>query len=91
MLTLVESTYALTVPARSFERWSVGVSNDQPKQWWKSKTIVLNGLTAGIAVLTALQGQAIVQEYPRASAAVVAGLSALNIALRIVTYLPIGG
>jgi hypothetical protein len=64
---------------------------DSQKKWWQSKTIILNGLTAGIAVLTALQGQAIVQEYPKATAAIVAGLSGLNIALRIVTYLPIGG
>lgn len=60
------------------------------KPFWKSKIIILNTLSAGIAVLTALQGQAIIQGYPRASAVVVAGLSGLNIALRIVTYLPIG-
>ncbi len=65
-------------------------AGEPSKVWWKSKTILLNGLTAGIAVLTALQGQAIVQDYPKATAAIVAGLSALNIALRVVTYLPIG-
>ena len=64
---------------------------DKSKAWWQSKTIIVNALSAGVAVLTALQGQAIVQEYPRASSAVVAALSGLNIALRIATYLPIGG
>lgn len=61
------------------------------KSWWKSKTIWVNGLSAGIAVLTALQGQAIIQDYPRASAAVVAGLSVLNVGLRLITYLPLEG
>jgi hypothetical protein len=61
------------------------------KAWWKSKTIWVNALSAGVAVLTALQGQAIVQDYPRASAAVVAGLGVLNIGLRIITYLPLEG
>lgn len=61
------------------------------KAWWKSKTIWINALSAGVAVLTALQGQAIVQDYPRASAAVVAGLGVLNIGLRIITYLPLEG
>lgn len=62
----------------------------ETKSWWKSKTILLNGITAAIAVLTALQGQAIIQDYPKATAAIVAGLSGLNIAMRIVTALPIG-
>jgi hypothetical protein len=61
------------------------------KSWWKSKTIWVNALSAGIAVLTALQGQAIVQDYPRASAAVVAGLGVLNVGLRLITYLPLEG
>lgn len=61
------------------------------KKWYLSKTLWINSLSAGVAVLTALQGQAIIQEYPRASAAVVAGLSALNVALRLVTYLPLEG
>ena len=61
------------------------------KAWWASKTIWLNAITAGIATLTALQGQAIVAEYPKAAAAIVAGLGVLNICLRVVSVLPIGG
>ena len=60
------------------------------KPWYKSKTIWLNTITAGIAVLTALQGQQIVADNPKASALVLAGLSGLNIALRFVTILPLG-
>lgn len=60
------------------------------KAWWKSKTIWVNGLSAGIAVLTALQGQALIQDHPSAAAGIVAGLNVLNIALRIVTSLRIG-
>ena len=61
------------------------------KKWWQSKTVIVNALSAGIAVLTTLQGQAIVAEYPKATAIIVAALSGLNIALRFVTVLPIGG
>lgn len=63
----------------------------QSKAWWASKTIWVNAITAGIAMLTALQGQAMVAEYPKAAAAIVAGLGMLNIGLRIITVLPIGG
>lgn len=61
------------------------------KKWWQSKTVIVNALTAGVAVLTTLQGQAIIAEYPKATAIVVALISGLNIALRFVTVLPIGG
>jgi len=60
------------------------------KKWWQSKTVIVNALSAAAAVLTTLQGQAIVAEYPKATAIVVAALSGLNIALRFVTVLPIG-
>jgi len=60
------------------------------KPWWTSKTIWLNTITAAVATLTALQGQAIVGEYPKAAAAVVAVLGVLNIGLRLITVLPIG-
>ena len=60
------------------------------KVWYKSKTIWLNGITALIAVATTLQSQSIVAEYPQSSAAIVATLAALNVALRIVSVLPIG-
>lgn len=61
------------------------------KSWWQSKTIWINAITAATATLTALGGQQIVQEYPKASAAIVAALGVLNVALRIITVLPIGG
>jgi hypothetical protein len=63
----------------------------ESKPWWKSKTLWINSITAGIAVLTALQGQTIIQDHPQATAAIVAGLSALNIGLRLITYLPLEG
>ena len=61
------------------------------KRWWQSKTILVNAITAGIATLTALQGQALIADNPQAAAWIVAGLGALNIGLRIVSVLPIGG
>jgi len=60
------------------------------KAWWASRTIWINGITAAIAIVTSLQGQAIVAEYPKAAAALVAGLGVLNIGLRLITVLPIG-
>ena len=61
------------------------------KAWYQSKTIWVNAITAATATLTVLAGQQIVVEHPRASAAIVAALGALNIGLRLVTLLPIGG
>ena len=60
------------------------------KAWWASRTIWVNTITAAIATLTVLQGQSIVTEYPKAAAAIVAGLALLNIGLRLITVLPIG-
>ena len=60
------------------------------KTWYASKTIWLNTITALIAVATTLQSQSIIAEYPQASAAIVATLAVLNVALRIVSVLPIG-
>ena len=64
---------------------------EQSKSWWKSKTIWINAITALTATLTVLGGQQIVVEHPQASAAIVAVLGGLNVALRIITVLPIGG
>jgi hypothetical protein len=61
------------------------------KSWWQSKTIWINAITAATATLTVLGGQQIVAENPKAAAAIVAVLGGLNIALRIITVLPIGG
>jgi hypothetical protein len=61
------------------------------KAWWKSKTIWINAITAATATLTALAGQQIVTDHPAISAGLVAALGGLNIVLRIITVLPIGG
>ena len=61
------------------------------KSWWASKTIWVNAITAATATLTVLAGQQIVSEHPGVAAAIVAALGALNVALRIITVLPIGG
>ncbi len=61
------------------------------KSWWQSKTIWINAITAITATLTVLGGQQIVAEHPRASAAIVAVLGGLNVAMRLITVLPIGG
>jgi hypothetical protein len=70
--------------------WGVEMSAKN-KSWWQSKTIWINAITAATATLTALGGQQIVAENPKAAAAIVAVLGGLNIALRIITVLPIGG
>ena len=59
------------------------------KSWWASKTIWVNAITAATATLTVLAGQQIVSDHPAVAAAIVAALGALNIALRIVTVLPL--
>lgn len=59
------------------------------KSWYKSKTILINTITAGIAVITALQGQQIVAENPQLAAGLVVAVSIANIALRAVTFLPL--
>ncbi len=59
------------------------------KAWWQSKTIWINAITAATATLTVLGGQQIVAEHPQASAAIVAILGVLNVALRLITCLPV--
>jgi hypothetical protein len=59
------------------------------KSWYKSKTIIVNTLTAGIAVIIALQGQQIVADHPQLAAGLVVAISIANIALRAVTFLPL--
>lgn len=60
------------------------------KPWWQSKTMILNGLTAATAVMVAISQQQIIQDYPKATAAVAATIAGLNMAIRVVTYLPLG-
>ena len=61
------------------------------KAWYQSKTIWINAITAATATLTVLAGQQIVTDHPAIAAGLVAALGGLNIALRIITVLPIGG
>ena len=61
------------------------------KKWWKSKTVIVNILTATVAVLTTLVDQQIIAENPQAVALTIAAISGVNIALRFVTIFPIGG
>ena len=65
------------------------MADKQKKAWWQSKTIWINAITAATATLTVLGGQQIVVEHPQASAAIVAALGALNVALRLITSLPV--
>jgi len=61
------------------------------KSWWQSKTILVNAITAATATMTVLGGQQIVVDHPAIAAGIVAAIGGLNIALRIITVLPIGG
>ena len=63
---------------------------DSAKKWWLSKTIILNIVSAGIAVITAAAGTDLVSQHPQAAAIAAATLAGLNIALRFITVLPIG-
>jgi len=65
--------------------------SDKAKAWYQSKTIWINAITAATATLTVLAGQQIVTDHPAIAAGLVAALGGLNIALRLVTLLPIGG
>ena len=51
----------------------------------------VNAITALTATLTVLGGQQIVTDHPAIAAGLVAALGVLNVALRIITVLPIGG
>jgi hypothetical protein len=61
----------------------------QPKPWYKSRTINLNALTTIVVVLTALQGQSFVSEHPRISLGITAAVSIANIILRTITTQPV--
>jgi hypothetical protein len=59
------------------------------KSWWQSKTIWINAITAATATLTVLGGQQIVTDHPAIAAGLVAALGVLNVALRLITCLPV--
>jgi hypothetical protein len=75
---------------RIIASWGVKMSA-KSKSWWQSKTIWINAITAATATLTVLGGQQIVADHPAIAAGIVAVIGGLNIALRIITVLPIGG
>lgn len=60
------------------------------KAWFTSKTLIINTLTLAASLLTVAAGSDLVAQYPRAAAGIAAGLSAINIALRFLTVMPIG-
>ena len=64
---------------------------DSTKKWWLSKTIIVNIVSAGIAVVSAAAGTDLIAQHPQAAAIAAATLAGLNIALRFITVLPIGG
>ena len=63
---------------------------DKSKSWLSSKTVIVNALSLAAGLLTVAAGSELVTQYPRAAAAIASGLAAVNIALRFVTFLPIG-
>ncbi len=64
---------------------------DAMKSWFQSKTIIVNSLTLAASLLSVLAGSQLIAEYPRGAAGIAAALAAVNIMLRFVTVLPIGG
>ncbi|GAB6037133.1 hypothetical protein JCM15519_16920 [Fundidesulfovibrio butyratiphilus] len=57
----------------------------EPKSWWKSKTLLVNGLSAIAVCVQALSGQPWFD--PELQAAL---LSMVNVVLRIMTNQPVG-
>jgi len=60
------------------------------KPWYLSKTVLVNLLTAAVAVTTALAGQQIVADNPSLAASLTAAIAGLNVVLRFITVLPLG-
>lgn len=63
--------------------------SDQPKSVWYSKTAILNALTFIATTGLALQGETLIQSYPRATAILGSVLAVTNIALRLITKVPV--
>ncbi len=55
------------------------------KPWWKSRTMVVNILTAAVAVLTLVSQEELLLENPRIAGYVTIGLAVANVALRLIT------
>lgn len=58
-------------------------------QLLKSKTLIVNGLTVAAGTLAYWQGNEVIASNPKLVAAVVAALGVVNVALRLVTFLPV--
>jgi len=61
------------------------VESSASKPWWKSRTMVVNILTAAVAVLTLVSQEELLLENPRMAGYVTIGLAVANVALRLVT------
>ena len=61
----------------------------QTKSWYLSRTILFNSLTAAAVILTAMQGQEFLREYPRLLLSMTAVTAIINIILRTITTNPI--
>lgn len=55
------------------------------KPWWQSRTMVVNILTAAVAVLTLVSQEELFLDNPKAAGYVTIGLAVANVALRLVT------
>ena len=71
------------------EHTSKFVAGVRAKPPQESKTVIVNVLTAAVALLTAAAGSGIIAANPKWTAVVVAGIAIGNIALRLVTKAPL--
>ncbi len=60
------------------------------KKWYQSKTVIVNLLTLGVTLFTAMQGSELIAQNASLVAFLGMVVSGVNIALRLVTSLPIG-
>lgn len=59
------------------------------KNWYESRTVIVNALSLAVGLLTVLAGSELVTQYPKAAAFIGTALAGVNIALRFVTAAPI--
>lgn len=60
------------------------------KNWYASKTVIVNTLSLSVGLLTVLAGSELVASHPQAAAMIGTALAGVNIALRFVTKVPVG-
>lgn len=60
------------------------------KKWYLSKMVWVNALTLVVGIVGYLTGSDIIAQYPAILAALVAIQGAVNVALRFVTWQPLG-